>query len=58
MGEARAHYMDMAREEQEDKFWEAQADAAYNHRLLQEHLQAKEQIAAGRAAVLEWDMAE
>ena len=26
-----------------------QADAAYNHHLLQEHLQAEEQIAAERA---------
>ena len=35
IGETRAHYMDMVREE---KFREAQADANYNHSLLQEHL--------------------
>ena len=34
----------------EEQFREAQADAAYNHHLLQEHLQAEEQIAAKRAA--------
>ena len=33
----------------QEQFWEAQADAAYNHHLLQEHLQAEEQIAAERA---------
>ena len=33
----------------EEQFREAQADAAYNHHLLQEHLQADEQIAAERA---------
>ena len=46
IGEARAHYMDMVREEQ---FREAQADTAYNHHLLQEHMQAEEQITAERA---------
>ena len=33
----------------EEQFREAQAAAAYNHHLLQEHLQAEEQIAAERA---------
>ena len=33
----------------QEQFREAQADAAYNHHLLQEHLQAEEQIAAERA---------
>ena len=32
----------------EEQFREAQADAAYNHHLLQEHLQVEEQIAAER----------
>ncbi len=40
----------------EEQFWEAQADAAYNHHLLQEHLQAEEQIAAERVAST-WDAA-
>ena len=31
IGEARAHYIDVVRE---DQFWEAQADAAYNQHLL------------------------
>ena len=44
IGEARAQYMDTVRQ-----FREAQPDAAYNHHLLQEHLQAEEQIAAERA---------
>ena len=33
----------------EEQFREAQADAAYNHHLLQEHLLAEEQIAVERA---------
>ena len=33
----------------EEQFREAQADAAYSHHLLQEHVQAEEQIAAERA---------
>ena len=46
IGEARAQYMDRVRQMREEQFREAQADAAYNHHLLQEHLQAEEQIAA------------
>ena len=38
--------MDTVRQKREEQFREAQADAAYNHHLLQEHRQAKEQIAA------------
>ena len=49
IGEARAQYMDRVRQMREEQFREAQADAAYNHHLLQEHLQAEEQIAAERA---------
>ena len=33
----------------EEQFREAQADTAYNHHLLQEHLQAEEQITVERA---------
>ena len=33
----------------EEQFQEAQGDVAYNHHLLQEHLQAEEQIATERA---------
>ena len=58
IGEARAQYMDRVRQMREEQFREAQADAAYNHHLLQEHLQAEEQIAAERAeqeALLESD---
>ena len=47
--EARAQYMDTVRQKREEQFQEAQTDAAYNHLLLQEHLQAKDQIAAERA---------
>ena len=32
----------------EEQFQEARADAAYNHHLLKEHLQAEEQITAER----------
>lgn len=39
IGEARAYYMDMVREEQ---FREAHANIVYNHQLLQEHQQAEE----------------
>ena len=49
ISEARAQYMDRVRQMREEQFREAQADAAYNHHLLQEHLQAEEQIAAERA---------
>ena len=38
IGEARAQYMDRVRQMPEEQFQEAQADAAYNHHLLQEHL--------------------
>ena len=48
IGEARAQYMDRVRQMHEEQFREAQAAAAYNHHLLQEHLQAEEQIAAER----------
>ena len=41
--------MDRVRQMHEEQFQEAQADAAYNYHLLQEHLQAEEQIAAERA---------
>ena len=41
--------MDSVRQMRQEQFWEAQADAAYNHHLLQEHLQAEEQIATERA---------
>ncbi|KAE8806640.1 hypothetical protein D1007_17165 [Hordeum vulgare] len=40
IGEASGHSMDMVRDEQ---FREAQADAAYNHHLLQEHMQDDEE---------------
>ena len=56
--EARAHYMDMVREEREEQFQEAQADINYNHNLLQEYLQAVEQVAAGRAVAPDADLAE
>ena len=49
IGEARAQYMDSVRQMRQEQFREAQADAAYNHHLLQEHLQAEEQIATERA---------
>ena len=41
IGEARVH-MDTVRQKREEMFREAQADAAYNHHPLQEHLQAEE----------------
>ena len=47
--EARAQYMDRVRQMREEQFQKAQADAAYDHHLLQEHLQAEEHIAAERA---------
>ena len=40
--------MDRVRQMHEEQFREAEADAAYKHNLLQEHLQAEEQIAAER----------
>ena len=49
IGEAGAQYIDTVMQKHEEQFREAQADAAYNHHLLQEHLQAEEQIAAERA---------
>ena len=42
IGEACAQYMDTVRQKREEQFREAQADAAYNHHLFQEHLQAEE----------------
>ena len=42
IGEAHAQYMDRVRPMREEQFWEAQADAAYNHHLIQEHLQAED----------------
>ena len=53
IGEARAQYMDRMRQMREEQFREAQADAAYNHHLLQEHLQAEEQIAAEQETLLD-----
>ena len=41
IGEAHAQYMDTVRQKRQEQFWEAQADASYNHDLLQEHLQAE-----------------
>ena len=38
ISEARAQYMDTVRLKREEQFGEAQANAAYNHHLLQEHL--------------------
>ena len=38
--------MDTVRQKRQEQFQEAQADATYNHHLLQEHLQVEEQIAA------------
>ena len=49
IGEARAQYMDMVKQKREEQFREAQDAAAYDHHLLQEHLQAEEQIAVERA---------
>ena len=34
--------MDRVRQMCEEQFQEAQADAAYNHHLIQEHLQAED----------------
>ena len=45
--------MDTVRQKREEQFREAQADAAYNHHLLQEHLQAEEQIIAEQEALLD-----
>ena len=45
ISEACAQYMDTVRQKREAQFREAHADAAYNHHLLQEHLQAEEQEA-------------
>ena len=43
--------MDSVRQMRQEHIREAQADAAYNHHLLQEHLQAEEQIAAEQEAL-------
>ena len=40
--------MDRVRQMREEQFRKAQADAAYNHHLLQDHLQAEEQITTER----------
>ena len=48
IGEAQVQYMDTVRQKREEQFREAQADIAYIHHLLQEHLQTEEQIAAER----------
>ena len=53
IGEAHAQYMDTVRQKREEQFREVQADAAYNHHLLQQHLQAEEQIAAEQEALLD-----
>ena len=42
ISEARAQYMDRVRQMREVQSREAQADAAYNHHLLEEHLEAEE----------------
>ena len=49
IGEAHAQYMDTVRQKREEQFQEVQADAAYNHNLLQEYLLAEEQIDTERA---------
>ena len=49
ISEAHAQYMDRVRQMREEQFREAHADIAYNHHLLQEHLQAEEQITTERA---------
>ena len=49
IGEAHSQYMESVRQMRQEQFREAQADAAYNHHLLQEHLQAEEQITAEQA---------
>ena len=41
--------MNIVLEGLDEQFWKAQADAAYNLQLLQEHQQAEEQLAVGRA---------
>ena len=46
---ARAQYMETVRQKRQGQFRGALADAAYNHHLLQEHLQAEEWITAERA---------
>ena len=51
--EAHAQYMDRVRQMREEQFREAQAAVAYNHHLLQEHLQAEEQITAEQEALLD-----
>src|SRR3954462_11837602 len=53
IGEARAQYMDSVRQMRQEQFREVQADAAYTHHLLQEHLQEEEQIAAEQEVLLD-----
>ena len=48
----------MVREEREKQSREVQADTAYNHHLLQEHVQAEEQLGAGRAVTPDADHVE
>ena len=53
IGEVCAQYMDTVRQKRQEQFREVQTDAAYNHHLLQGHLQAEKQIrGAGGAARL------
>ena len=40
--EAHAQYINMVRQKCEEQFQEAQVDTAYNHHVLQVHLQAEE----------------
>ena len=42
----------------EERFWEAQAAAAYKHHLLQEHLQVEEQLNTSREITLDAYVAE
>ncbi|KAE8802704.1 peroxisomal biogenesis factor 3 [Hordeum vulgare] len=58
IGEARAHYMDMVREERQEQFQKARVTAAYNHHLFQEHQQAEEHLSVGRVIMLESDLVE
>ena len=45
--------MDTVRQKHEEQFREAQDDTAYNHHLLQEHMQVEEKITAEQEALLE-----
>ncbi|KAE8793770.1 hypothetical protein D1007_31513 [Hordeum vulgare] len=53
--EARAHYLDMVRQEQ---FRVVQVGVACNHHLLQEHLLAEEQLVADTAVAPDVDLME